>query len=367
MAIIPSTINQLILKYYLIPTRSSHSIILSKSAISLYDIQHGTKQTIQIINDSSTQFINDSYQPSIGCCFIPNIETLPPYLNNDKYCNHSALYQFNTTLKCIVFNMNNTKQIIEGYVTKFKNPFGNNDYGFDDMKRHQRMIYNQTRNSILIAGGSGASFESYDELQHIAEFNLYTRDVSMIGKFSELRQIYPNLCMIDDNKLLICGGRNYICMQDSFCTCTALCSVDILNLNEEIKNDMIKECVTVSPMNEKREGHGLCFIKELQKVAVCGGKGGNLSLCTMEIYDINKDQWIQIENKCKYQYRFGNVFCFENNPFVISVFGFSETVDRNLHCEYIDIRDNKQTWMISRFDSKLIEEKDVVQVLQGSV
>ena len=386
---IPTTINILILQYYIskygqsrlifithdnnprltkIEPYSSSASIKCIATLKLYNLKSNTKQSITITND---KIYNDARQ-CYGLCFIPNINVLPSSIktaekkDDSNIHNYSLLYRFGEDIECIAFNANDHNDKIKGYVTKFEN----NDPGQDTQnetgtyRKYFPMIYNHKRNSILFVGGAFKKYGfRFSKNGDIGEYNLNTNKFKMLGYSGGTRAVWPNICLIDDdNKLFICGGRTRICLTDSLCPCSIQTSVNLFDLEN-------KECVSLKGMNIQREGHGCCYNYELNRVVVGGGttdwRGKPVmdSAKSVEIYDIEKNEWILIKNECNYQYRYGNIFYDNNNPFIINICGFGEYKYNGPHCEYIDLRENKPTWIMSELDKTLSEEKYFMRIV----
>ena len=77
--------------------------------------------------------------------------------------------------------------------------------------------------------------------------------------------------------------------------------------------------------------HGCCYNYKLSRIIVGESttdwrtKHVIDSAISVEICDIEKNEWILIKDESHYKYRYGNIFYNNNNPFMINICGFGES------------------------------------------
>eukprot|EP01084_Bolivina_argentea_P086069 155575_1 len=375
VGIIPTTINIILLKFYIAIPNRSHLLFITHdndpkleklpmycsnsgnekqcaATFKLFNIYSKTKQTIRLISHNAKNDIHSisvDTKQSYGHCLISNIDILPPQFKNLNG-NISLLYRFaSETVDSIAFQTkNNNEDIINGYVSQKPN----NDPQNVESKSYRKyypMIYDSKRYNILFAGGCYGMWR--DGHLNIGEYNLLTNKITMLGKTNDLRGVWPNICIIKNDKLFICGGRTSVCMTDSMCGCSVNKSVELYDLNNS------DEIIQLESMNYGREGHGCVYNNELQKVFVGGGEGSNNSI---EMYDMVKNKWILMESKSNFTYRFAKMFCDVNNPNLVNICGFN---NKSAYCECVDIRDSKSRWMMSQLNDIVGMERNVMQII----
>ena len=337
------------------------------ATFKLFNLNSCSSQSIKIVND---KLYNDARQ-CYGLCYIPNIDILPSIIksaeNVEKSGKYSLLYRFGETIECIAFNSNVNQHKIKAQVTKLPNndPGKNKEIKSASYRKYFPMKHNHKRNSILFVGGVFGGYGwGFSRDGDIGEYNIHTNEIKLLGHSGGSRAVWPNICLLDnDDKLFICGGRTSICMTDSLCPCSIQKSVSLFDIES-------KQCKPLKEMHIRREGHGCCYNYGLNRVIVGGGttdwrdKPVMDSKKSVEIYDIEKDEWYLIDKKCNYEYRYGNVWYEDNNPFIINICGFGRSKKWNgPHCEYIDVRENKQEWMVSDLDKPLSQETNFMRIV----
>ena len=123
--------------------------------------------------------------------------------------------------------------------------------------------------------------------------------------------------------------------------------VELFKMDTNSDNNIEYFGTLVSPMIYKRHSAGICFDKLSQQV-YCGGgeQEGLIELNTIEYYNINENNWINLP-KTKYKYSNYPILCLRWNGRILCI-----ASDVTKCMEWIDIRENKKKWNIE-YDGNL--------------
>ena len=176
--------------------------------------------------------------------------------------------------------------------------------------------------------------------------------------YEKVSNIYKD--MIGSEKIAIIGGYNRKNER-------TLKSVELLSFEDGVKT------MNLASMKYGRSECGICTTNDTRKRIIVGGgdkykrDAGSSEFTTksVEMYDINKDKWMMINNFTRYTHRYRpTIWVLPNDPDIVYIAGDFRGSDMGV-IEYCDLRDNQCTWH-RHGDTDLCKIMDVMRFKQPS-
>lgn len=217
---------------------------------------------------------------------------------NGYYCNLPELHQPLTSVSSIMDNNKNTIYTI-----------GRSEYG-------KNYIYKLDLNKSKL---------EWDRMDNILEKKIFGVAMNMINN----THFNDN----NDSIMMICGGRNI--------NRNLVNDVNIINLTKH-------KVFNMESMNKKRGYFNCVSYKKNDNTFICGG--GYEQCDTLEIFDINKNQWIMIPQKTNYYHETNSCLWMDNsNQNIVWIcgkkLGYEQLRDLG-YIEFCDLRENTNKFQV---------------------